>query len=60
MSRSEFAKAWTEAVTKFMNGVISYEELMEFGTLDEYAEYMKDDPEETEVNPENVKVSNGD
>lgn len=59
MSRSEFAKAWTEAVTKFMNGIISYDELQEFGTLDEYADYMKEEPEE-EVKSEDVKISNGD
>lgn len=41
MSKDDFRKAWTQAVQEFISGLISYDQLLEYGTLDEYREYME-------------------
>lgn len=43
MSYSEFQKAWADAVIAFKNGDLSLDELMEFGSLDEFMDYVKDE-----------------
>ena len=48
MSYAEFQQAWCDAVQAFKNGDLSYEELLEFGTLDEFMDYVSDDPEPEE------------
>lgn len=52
MSYSEFQQAWFDAVQAFKNGDLSYEELLEFGTLDEFMDYVSDDPEMGDDNAE--------
>lgn len=43
MSYESFQKAWTDAVKAWQMGEITYEQLMEFGTLDEYLDYIKEE-----------------
>lgn len=49
MSYAEFQQAWFDAVQAFKNGDLTYDELLEFGTLDEFMDYMSDDESEQEV-----------
>ena len=55
MSYSEFQQAWFDAVQAFKNGDLSYEQLLEFGTLDEFMDYVSDDPGDSELEVCNVK-----
>ena len=48
MSYEDFRKAWNQAVQDFICGLISYDQLMEYGTLDEYLEYMEEFKNEDE------------
>lgn len=43
MSYESFQQAWTKAVQAWQMGEISYDELMEYGTLDEYWDYIKEE-----------------
>lgn len=40
MSTVDFVKAWREAIIKWLSGEISAEELLEYGTIDEYWDYV--------------------
>lgn len=40
--QTDFVKAWGQAVYDFLNGSITYDELLEFGTIDEYFDYISD------------------
>ena len=42
MSTVDFVKAWKEAIIKWLSGEISLEELMEYGTIDEYWDYVSE------------------
>lgn len=42
MSKKDFYKAWNDAIQDFICGYITYEQLLEYGTIDEFYNYMED------------------
>lgn len=42
MSTVDFIKAWHDAIMRWLSGEITTDELLEFGTIDEYFEYISD------------------